>query len=110
VRSPHCGCVADQPQQLRRNDRFKNTQHGLRTRSAAADPAPSGTQPRSVTARAMTTRRRCSAWSGGLGGRPGRGGRAQKKFRVYEGLRCGVLLGFSQILGNEIAGYFGGVD
>ena len=41
------------------------------------------------------------------GGGPGRGGAAQKKIRVYEGLRCRVLLGFSQILANDIAGFLG---
>jgi hypothetical protein len=39
---------------------------------------------------------------------PGRPGGGQKKIRVYQGLRCGFLLGFSQILGSEIEGFSGG--
>jgi hypothetical protein len=53
---PDRGCVADQPQHLRRNDRIANTQPGLQARRAAADPAPRRTQPRSGTPRAITTR------------------------------------------------------
>jgi len=55
---PDRGCVADQPQQLRRNNRLGNTQHALGARRAAADPASSGTQPQSMMLRAIATPRR----------------------------------------------------
>jgi hypothetical protein len=79
---PDRGCVADQPQPLRRSDRHANTQHALRTQRAAADPAPSGTQPRSMTPSAMTTRRRCSPWPGRFGARPGKAGGRRKKLAL----------------------------